>query len=117
MRAENCGICKSRKVQSYPVNWMKRHYELCLETGGAYFPVRADNFELLGIYEHMEQRRQQRLLETRFITQFEERYQYFLLPALVFLIIEMLMSDRKKVQRQSLGGYRHSDIEGTADRS
>lgn len=89
---------------------------ICLATGGAYFPARADNFELESIMEHMEQRRQQKLLETRFMTQFEERYQYFLFPALLLLVIEMLMTDRKRVQAKSIGGYRRSEIQHAVER-
>ncbi len=83
---------------------------ICLTTGGAYYPVRADTFELTAIYEHMEQRRQQRQLQTRFVSLYEERYQYFLLPALLLLLIEMLLSDRKRAPKPTVGGF---DREGT----
>ncbi len=81
---------------------------VCLTTGGAYYPARADSFELEVIYDHMEQRRQQRLMQERFISQ-EERYQYFLLPALLFLLAEMMISDRKKVTKRTVGGYQHDE--------
>ena len=67
------------------------------------------------IYEHMEQRRQQRLLHTRFISQYEERYQYFLLPALVFLIIEMVMSNRKRAPKRTMGGFADSGAAPTKE--
>ncbi len=70
---------------------------IALTTGGAYHGVRSA-FKLIEIYEHMEQRRQARYLESRFISQFEERYQFFLFPALVLLLIEMLLTDRKKIK-------------------
>lgn len=85
-------------------------------TGGAFYPVRADSFELDAIYDHIEQRRQQRLLQSRFVTQYEERYYYFLLPALVLLIIEMSLSDRKRVSRRTIGGYRRSEIKKGIER-
>ncbi len=82
---------------------------ICLTTGGAYYPVRADSFELDAIYDHMQERREQRLMEERFISQ-EERFQYFLFPALVFLLIEMLLSDRKRVKHRTVGGYQAEQI-------
>ncbi|MGC9519086.1 MAG: VWA domain-containing protein [Desulfuromonadaceae bacterium] len=90
---------------------------ICLTTGGAYFRVRADSLQLDDIYQHMEQRRQERLLKTQFITQFEERYQYFLFPALVLLLIEMLLSDRKRAPRRTVGGYRHVEFTPAEKRS
>ncbi|MEW6238203.1 MAG: VWA domain-containing protein [Candidatus Omnitrophota bacterium] len=84
---------------------------ICLTTGGAYYPVRSVEFGLNKIYEHMEQRRQQKLLETRFVTQYEERFEFFLLPALVLLIAEMLLSDRKRAPKRTVGGYRRNEIQ------
>lgn len=78
---------------------------LCLATGGAYFAARADSFELDAIYEHLERRRAETLLNSRFVTQYEERYQYFLFPALLLLVIETAMSDRKKARAKTIGGY------------
>jgi len=83
---------------------------ICNNTGGAFYPVRPDSFELDAIYDHIEQRRQQRLLESRFITQYEERFQYFLLPALLLLLIEMSLSDRKRASKRTIGGYRESEL-------
>ncbi len=84
---------------------------ICLTTSGAYFRVRADSLQLDDIYQHMEQRRQERLLKTQFITQFEERFQYFLFPALLLLLIEMLITDRKKAPKRTVGGYRHVEFQ------
>lgn len=83
---------------------------ICLTTGGAYYRVRADSLQLDDIYQHMEQRRQERLLKTQFITQYEERFQFFLFPALLLLSIEMLMTDRKRAPRRTVGGYRHVEF-------
>ncbi len=84
---------------------------ICLTTGGAYYRVRSIDFGLNKIYEHMEQRRQQKLLDTRFLTQYEERFEYFLLPALILLLIEMLLSDRKRAPNQTMGGFEHSGLQ------
>ncbi|MDX9754715.1 MAG: VWA domain-containing protein [bacterium] len=78
---------------------------LSFKTGGAFHLARADELELTEIYEHMEQRRQKQLLKTQFISLFEERYQYFLFPALLCLVVEMLMSDRKRSVARTVGGY------------
>ncbi|MBI1389963.1 MAG: VWA domain-containing protein [bacterium] len=79
---------------------------ISLETGGAYYPVRSADFGLNAIYDHMEQRRQQRLLESRFVTQYEERFEFFLFPALLLLLVEMMISDRKRARRMTMGGYK-----------
>lgn len=83
---------------------------MCLKTGGAYFTARPDSFELDEIYNHMNERRKEQLLQSRFFSQYEERYQYFLFIALALLLIEMLMSDRKKAPERSVGGYRHDEL-------
>ncbi len=82
---------------------------ICRITGGEYFPVRSADFGLNSIYEHMEQRRQQRFLESRFISQFEERYHWFLFPALLLLIVEMVLSDKKHAKRRTVGGFNPND--------
>ena len=82
---------------------------ICLTTGGAYYSVRADAFELNEIYDHIQSRRQRQLLESRFISQYEERYQYFLFPALALLLIEMIMSDRKKTPKRAIAGLRTNE--------
>ncbi|MDP8244580.1 MAG: VWA domain-containing protein [Candidatus Hinthialibacter antarcticus] len=82
---------------------------ICRITGGEYFPVRSSEFGLNAIYEHIEQRRQQRYLESRFISQFEERYYMFLFPALLLLIVEMLLTDKKNAKRRTLGGFNPGD--------
>lgn len=84
---------------------------ICLTTGGAYYPVRSAEFGLNKIYEHMEQRRQQKLLESRFVSQFEERFEYFLFPALLLLLIEMLLPDRKRASQRTVGGFQQEEIE------
>ncbi len=84
--------------------------KMCLSTGGAYFTARPDSFELQEIYQHMEERRKEQLLNSRFFSQYEERYQYFLFIALVLLLLEMLLSDRKKAPTRSVGGYRHEEL-------
>ncbi len=84
---------------------------ISLNTGGAYYPTRADSFELTEIYEHMEQRRQQKLLRSQFVSQYEERYLYFLIPAFACLIIEMMLSDRKRASKRTFGGFRQSELQ------
>lgn len=87
--------------------------KICLTTGGAYFTARADSFELQEIYDHMNERRKEQMLSSRFMTQYEERYQYFLFAALALLLTEMLLSDRKKAPLRSVGGFRHEELAGT----
>ncbi len=83
---------------------------ICQTTNGAYYNVQSADLGLNKIYEHMEQRRQQKLLETRFVTQFEERFEYFLLPALICLLLEMLLSDRKRAPKRTVGGYQKNEL-------
>lgn len=69
--------------------------QMASATNGMFYPVQQADFGLNEIYNHMEQRRQQRLLETQFQNQYAERYYFFLIPAVLLLLIEMLLSDRK----------------------
>lgn len=79
--------------------------KVCLTTGGAYYQASGGEMELNQIYESMEQRRQEQLLKSQFISLYEERFQYFLFPAFLCLLIEMVMTDRKKTTKRTVGGY------------
>lgn len=76
--------------------------QICIETGGAYFPVRQADFGMAEMIDHMEQRRQERELDERFTSQYEERYGFFLVPAFILLLIEMLLSERKTKRKTIL---------------
>lgn len=89
--------------------------KICLTTGGAYFTARADSFELEEIYTHLNERRKEQLLHSRFFSQYEERYQYFLFLAVALLLTEMLLSDRKKAPQRSVGGFRHDELTQTSN--
>jgi Ca-activated chloride channel homolog len=86
--------------------------EICLTTGGAFHQVSGGEMELELIYQHMEERRTSQLLNTQFVSLYEERYQYFLFPAFLLLVIEMIMSDRKHTgKRTTIGGYKPTEPE------
>lgn len=76
-------------------------HEMSRITGGLFFPIRQADFGLMEIMEHLERTRQQQLLETQMMTQFEERFQVFLLPALALLLVGMLLSDRKSLLKRA----------------
>ena len=66
------------------------------ETGGAFYHATPEAFELDKIYEDIERRREEKEFSARMTTRYEDRYQWFLAPALFLLIVEALMTDRRR---------------------
>jgi Ca-activated chloride channel homolog len=65
-------------------------------TGGRYFRASASESELDDLIEEIAAE-EGRELEAREVTQFDEQYQIFLGMALAFLVLEVLVSDRRRV--------------------
>jgi Ca-activated chloride channel family protein len=64
-------------------------------TGGEYYRSTVGGGELDKIFEEITGMEKSEL-ETRFYTDYEERFQYFLIFALAFLTVEFFISERKK---------------------
>jgi Ca-activated chloride channel family protein len=70
--------------------------KIAMATGGVAVRARESGFlELDAVYEHM-QSIDKKMQRSATHSLFHERYQVFLLPAIVFLMVEMLMSDRRR---------------------
>ena len=69
--------------------------KMAKETGGLYFRASPSEAEVSLIYQHLQNLGKKELHEKEVIER-EDRYQSFLLVALVFLLIESLLGDRKR---------------------
>jgi Ca-activated chloride channel family protein len=69
--------------------------KITLMTGGKYYRATPDETELETIYQDIRKMEQKELASKQF-TRYEERYQVFLLVAIMILIVEALLVDRKK---------------------
>ena len=70
--------------------------KIALITDGRYYHATASEFELDKIYGEIS-KMEKKELSDRLFTQYEERFQYFLGIALIFLCIEFIIGDRKTV--------------------
>jgi len=68
--------------------------KIALETGGKYYHATAGEMELDKIYDEIA-RMEKKELEGKLLTQYEDRYQYFLIFSLIFLTLEFFISERK----------------------
>ena len=70
--------------------------KIALQTGGKYYRASSSEAELDRIYEDIAGMEKKELASLKF-SQFEERFQYVLALAFVLLVIELLLSERRKV--------------------
>lgn len=77
--------------------------EIAFETGGAFYHATPEAFELDEIYEDIERKREEKEFSARMTTRYEDRYQWFLAPALLLLIVEALMTDRRRRAASEVG--------------
>ena len=68
--------------------------KIALTTGGKYYHATSGEMELDKIYDEIS-KMEKKELEGKLLTQYEDRYQYFLLLSVVFLTIEFLLSERR----------------------
>ena len=68
--------------------------KIALTTGGKYYHATSGEMELDKIYDEIS-KMEKKELEGRLLTQYEDRYQYFLLLSVIFLTIEFLLSERR----------------------
>ena len=72
--------------------------KIAFETGGKYYISSSGESELEKIYQEISQM-EEKELSSRQYTQFEDRFQIFLVIGLVFLIFETLLSERRKIKQ------------------
>jgi Ca-activated chloride channel family protein len=68
--------------------------KIALTTGGKYYHVTSGEMELDKIYDEVS-KMEKKELEGKLMTQYEDRYQYFLFLSVLFLVFEFFLSDRK----------------------
>lgn len=72
--------------------------KVAFETGGKYYISSTGESELDKIYEEIYAMEKKELASRQF-TQFEDRFQIFLAIVILLLVIELLLSERKKLRR------------------
>jgi Ca-activated chloride channel family protein len=72
--------------------------KIAFETGGKYYISSSGESELEKIYQEIS-RMEEKELSSRQFTQFEDRFQIFLITGLIILIIETLVSERRKIKQ------------------
>ncbi len=68
--------------------------EIASDTGGKYFRGRNDTDELDIVYKDLSRLKKTEFGEKR-VTDYEDRFYYFLAPAIIFLLLEFFISERK----------------------
>ncbi len=75
--------------------------KIATETGGKFYHASAEEFELDRVYEDIERTRAEKEQQSFLTVQYEDRYQWVLLPAFILLLIESILSDRKKTVQKA----------------
>jgi len=78
--------------------------KIALQTGGKYFRASAGEDELDKIYDDISQMEKKELGSLQF-SQFEDRFQYLVIFALLLLLIEFLLPERVKVKQEWRGRF------------
>jgi Ca-activated chloride channel family protein len=73
--------------------------KIALLTDGKYYRATYGEIELDKIYEDISKMEKKELRAKQYI-QYEDRFQYFLVVALILLVLEMLISDRKRLKKK-----------------
>jgi Ca-activated chloride channel family protein len=71
--------------------------KIAFETGGKFYISTTGEVELERILEEISEMEKKELASRKF-TQFEDRFQYFIFMALILLIVETLLSERRKIK-------------------
>lgn len=94
----NLGFKKDREGQVVTSKLDELTLEkIALQTGGKYFRATGSESELSKIYDEIAKMEKTELASLKF-SQYEDRYQYLLIFAILFLIFEIFISERKKVK-------------------
>jgi len=73
--------------------------EIAISTGGSYVRATQGDFGLVLLYEKSISRLEKRDIESKMKKNYQERFQYFLGAAILLLLAEMLLPERKRVVR------------------
>lgn len=78
--------------------------KIALQTGGKYYRATTGEAELDKIYDEISRMEKKQLASLQY-SQFEDRFQYVLIFAILFLVIEMLLPERRVVKREWRGRF------------
>jgi Ca-activated chloride channel family protein len=73
--------------------------KIALTTGGKYYHASAGEMELDKVYDDIS-KMEKKELEGKLLMQYEDRYQYPLIAAIVLIILEFFVSEKRKVKAQ-----------------
>lgn len=104
-RGNRLGYKKDRKGQVVMTKLDELTLEkIALETGGKYYRASPGQAELDKIYDDIFKMEKKALASQQF-AQFEDRYQYVLAIAILLLIIEMLIPEKRKIKKAWKGRF------------
>ncbi len=78
--------------------------KIALQTGGKYFRASSGEDELDKIYKDIDSMDKKELGSLKF-SQFEDRYQYFVVIGLLLLVIEFILPERKRIKQEWRGRF------------
>jgi len=78
--------------------------KIAYETGGKYFLASRGEAELDDIYNEISEMEKKELKSKRF-SQYEDRFQIFIIIGLILVILEMLIPERKKIKKEWQGRF------------
>ena len=78
--------------------------KIAMQTGGKYYPATTGEDELDKIYDDIARMEKKELASLQY-SQFEDRFQYILIFAILFLVAEMILSERRVVKREWRGRF------------
>jgi len=85
--------------------------KVAVATGGRYFRAGPSEMELDELFSELD-KLEKKEMEGRLFTQFEERFQYFLFPAFVVLILELVLPEARRRREKRLAMNDSSATEG-----
>jgi len=78
--------------------------KIALTTGGKYYQSVTGETKLEAIYKEISKMEKKELASMKF-SQYEDRFQYLILVAIIFLVVEVLLSERVKKAREWRGRF------------
>lgn len=78
--------------------------KIALQTGGRYYRATGSESELRKLYDEISKMEKKELASLKF-SQYEDRFQYLLIIALVLLVAEVFVSERRKVKEEWHGRF------------
>lgn len=78
--------------------------KIALTTGGKYYHSATGDFKMKMVYDEISKMEKKELASMKF-SQYEDRYQYILILAIILLFLETIISERKKTKSEWRGRF------------